>query len=85
MFVKVASLLRCLVVFAVFALSGCGNVALNRAEEDGKDLKKTPTARDLPITYGGFISGGDERQKIEGVCTANYGRNVLNCDIYNGR
>ena len=36
------------------------------------------------ITFGGFLKGEDERQKIEGTCRpADFG-NALTCDVYNG-
>lgn len=40
--------------------------------------------RDLRITYGGFLDGGDENQKIGGTCSTDDTRSVLICDIYNG-
>jgi len=45
---------------------------------------KAPIEQDLRITFGGFLQGGDERQKIDGVCNADDTRSVFNCDIYNG-
>jgi hypothetical protein len=44
----------------------------------------SPHAQDLKITTGGFIQGGDEQQKIDGVCDTDDSRKVLHCDIYNG-
>ena len=43
-----------------------------------------PPEQDLRITYGGFLDGGDESQKIEGTCSTDDTRSVLTCDIYNG-
>jgi hypothetical protein len=43
-----------------------------------------PPEQNLRITYGGFLDGGDENQKIEGTCAADDTRSVLTCDIYNG-
>lgn len=40
--------------------------------------------RQITLTYGGFISGGDENQKVEGICTPSADRTALQCDIYNG-
>src|ERR1700692_2311943 len=40
--------------------------------------------RDLQITFGGFVKGGNEEEKIEGTCRSVETGNVLNCDIYNG-
>ena len=46
-------------------------------------LDQTPE-QDLRITFGGFLDGGDENQKIEGTCSIDDARSVLTCDIYNG-
>ena len=46
-------------------------------------LDQTPE-QDLRITFGGFLDGGDEKQKIEGTCSIDDTRSVLTCDIYNG-
>jgi hypothetical protein len=43
-----------------------------------------PREQDLRITFGGFLDGGDENQKIEGTCNTDDTRSVLTCDIYNG-
>jgi len=43
-----------------------------------------PNEQDLNITIGGFIQGGNEQQKMDGVCNTDDTRHVLNCDIYNG-
>lgn len=40
--------------------------------------------RSLPLTNGGFIQGGNEHQKVSGICTTDDDRTVLHCDIYNG-
>jgi hypothetical protein len=45
---------------------------------------KAPIEQDLRITVGGFLEGGDEQQKLDGVCGTDDTRNVFNCDIYNG-
>jgi len=44
----------------------------------------SPNERDLKITIGGFLQGGNQEQKIDGVCGTDDTRHVLNCDIYNG-
>jgi len=44
----------------------------------------SPIEQDIKITVGGFLQGGNEQQKIDGVCDTDDTRNVLNCDIYNG-
>jgi hypothetical protein len=43
-----------------------------------------PSEQDLRITFGGFLEGGNENQKIEGTCSTDDTRSVLTCDIYNG-
>jgi hypothetical protein len=43
-----------------------------------------PPEQNLRITFGGFLDGGDENQKIEGTCSIDDTRSALTCDIYNG-
>jgi hypothetical protein len=38
----------------------------------------------LPLTYGGFLKGGPENEKLDDVCSTDSTRNLLDCDIYNG-
>jgi hypothetical protein len=38
----------------------------------------------LRITFGGFIDGGDENERIEGVCRPDVSRTSLSCDMHNG-
>jgi hypothetical protein len=45
---------------------------------------KAPVEQELKITYGGFLQGGNEQQKIGGACSLDGTHSVLNCDIYNG-
>jgi hypothetical protein len=40
--------------------------------------------QDLAITFGGFIQNGPEDQLLDGQCSANLSRDVLQCDIHNG-
>jgi hypothetical protein len=63
-------------VVAVF-LSGCSRTAPAQPE-------KAPAEQYLNLTLGGFIKGGNEKQTVDGVCSTDNTRNVLNCDIYNG-
>jgi hypothetical protein len=49
-----------------------------------KPVPRPDAEQDLVLTFGGFLQGGDERQKLEGVCGTDQTRNVLSCDIYNG-
>jgi len=67
-----------LLVFLAFTsfLSGCSDVF--------HTLSNPPAERDLKITLGGFLKGGNEQQTIDGVCGTEPARNVVNCDIYNG-
>jgi hypothetical protein len=38
----------------------------------------------LPLTLGGFVLGGAENERVQGVCYLGTGREVLECDMYNG-
>jgi hypothetical protein len=40
--------------------------------------------QDLRITFGGFIQGGPQDQKLEGICGPDWTRSEFDCDIYNG-
>ena len=63
------------VIAAGFAV-GCSGVATLPP--------KAPIEQELKITFGGFLQGGNEQQKIDGVCSTDGTRSVLKCDIYNG-
>lgn len=45
---------------------------------------KSESEVDLRITFGGFRDGHPDEGKLEGVCTPDPSRTILNCDIYNG-
>ena len=38
----------------------------------------------LPVTYGGWLSGGPENQKLDGQCGVKDYRTALQCDVHNG-
>jgi hypothetical protein len=38
----------------------------------------------LPITLGGFLQNGSEKEQVRGVCEPDETRNLLSCDLYNG-
>jgi hypothetical protein len=40
--------------------------------------------QELPLTFGGFLKGGPEDERLDGVCGPDLSRNVVECDIYNG-
>src|SRR5712664_1117059 len=40
--------------------------------------------QELPLTFGGFLKGGPEDERLDGVCGPDPSRNVVECDIYNG-
>ncbi len=65
------------VVFLAFCAFSC-------TPSSQKPTPQPDAEQDLVLTFGGFMQGGDERQKLEGVCGTDETRNVLNCDIYNG-
>jgi hypothetical protein len=39
---------------------------------------------DLRITFGGFREGHPDEGKLDGVCTLDVTRTVMDCDIHNG-
>jgi hypothetical protein len=57
-------------------LCGCSNPAPN--------AKKSPSEQNIPITFGGFIQGGNEKETVDGICRPDIGRSILTCDIHNG-
>jgi hypothetical protein len=40
--------------------------------------------QELPLTFGGFLKGSPEDERLDGVCGPDPSRNVVECDIYNG-
>ena len=63
-------------VASVMLTSGCRDAV--------KPLLDQTREQNLRITFGGFLDGGDENQKIEGTCSIDDTRSALTCDIYNG-
>jgi hypothetical protein len=45
---------------------------------------KPEPEQDLTITFGGFIQNGPQDQLLDGQCSRNVTRDVLQCDIHNG-
>lgn len=64
-----------LIFGASIVLTGCREAAQQPLQ---------PPEQDLRIAFGGFLDGGNESQKLEGTCSLDGTRSVLNCDIYNG-
>lgn len=64
----------------IFAAS----IMLTSCREAVQPQLDQPPEQDLRITFGGFLDGGDENQKIEGKCSTDEARSDLTCDIYNG-
>jgi hypothetical protein len=65
----------------------CLTIALMLASGCSKqtpEAPQPPAEQVLPITLGGFLQGGDERQTLDGVCRTDATRSLLTCDIYNG-
>ena len=52
--------------------------------EAAKQPLDEPPEQDLRITFGGFLDGGDEKQKVEGTCSPDSTQTALSCEIYNG-
>lgn len=38
----------------------------------------------IPITYGGFVQNGPPDELLDGQCSPNVTRDILECDIHNG-
>jgi hypothetical protein len=68
------------VALMVSAIIGC--------QAPTKTTESPPEPRNqeqvLSLTAGGFIENHPERGAVQGLCTADPTRTVLNCDIYNG-
>jgi hypothetical protein len=62
-----------LLLLLVSWFPGCSEVAHNTRQD-----------RVLQVTYGGFLKGGSEAERIEGVCNPDVTRTLLECDLYNG-
>jgi len=45
---------------------------------------KPKSEQDLEITLGGFLHNGPMDERLEGQCTPNLTRDLLECDIHNG-
>jgi hypothetical protein len=54
---------------------------ISRTKTEASKVQEEQTLR---LTYGGFIQGGPENQRLDGVCGADSNRNAIECDIYNG-
>jgi len=50
-----------------------------------RDVKPTEKPeQELQITFGGFIQNGPQDQLLDGTCTSDVMRILLECDIHNG-
>src|ERR1700693_114408 len=67
-----------LVALLLLALSACSCDQLQepKAKQEGDP--------DLRITLGGFREGHPDEGSLDGVCTPDVARTVMDCDIYNG-
>jgi hypothetical protein len=75
--VKASAVLPCAGLI-VLVIIGC---AKQTASTQGDRPKPE---QDLPLTFGGFLQGGPQEERLTGVCTPDLAREVLNCDVYNG-
>lgn len=69
---------------AFCAAAQSANIPARVAKNHAAPVARALTEQDLPITIAGFLQGGNEQEKIDGVCGTDETRNVLNCDIHNG-
>lgn len=58
--------------------------AFSCAPSAQKSGSQTDAEQDLRITLGGFQEGHPDEGTVEGVCTPDLTRTMLDCDIYNG-
>jgi hypothetical protein len=65
-------------------LTLCLLTSLSACTQTSPKTKEEPREQDLRLTYGGFIYGGPQDQKLDGICGPDWTRNALECDIYNG-
>ena len=64
------------VIFFVLSASSCDQLQDPKVkQEDDPDLR---------ITLGGFREGHPDEGTLDGVCTPDTTRTVMDCDIYNG-
>lgn len=62
-------------------------LGLSLACNDSRSSAAIPKSRreeDLTITFGGFLQNGPEDQRLDGRCTPNPARDILQCDVHNG-
>jgi len=72
------TLLRLFILAAAMAFGGC-------EPQPTQPLATKPQSdQELTLTFGGFVVGGPEDERVQGVCSLTEGRTVLECDIYNG-
>jgi len=70
-------------------VSACTAICLGLCIPSCERPKQTPQPKreddqDLRITFGGFREGHPDEGKLEGVCSPDRTRSILDCDIYNG-
>lgn len=67
-----------LLLVCMLAEVGCGN---QNTPASHREIKREQV---LPLTLGGFLKDGPEEEKVEGICTSDDTRALVNCDIHNG-
>jgi hypothetical protein len=58
--------------------------ALSCSPDTVKPSPQAPKDEDLGLTLGGFREGRPDEGELNGICTGDSTRTVLNCDVYNG-
>lgn len=72
---------RPVVALGILPLSLCLACNVSRSPESNP---KFMPEQELTVTFGGFLQNGPEDQRLEGECSPNATRDLLQCDIHNG-
>jgi hypothetical protein len=73
--------------YSFVVMAGMFLLTLACDETPGSVSNSTPKAQpeqDLTITFGGFLQNGPQDELLDGQCSRNATRDVLQCDIHNG-
>lgn len=65
----------CALLVCALVLSGCTSA---------KSPPEAPKEHELQVTLGGFLVGGPEDEKVDGICSVASNRTSLSCEVYNG-
>lgn len=69
---------------ALFAAAILGLSLFSCDQPNRAPQTKQEADSDLRITLGGFREGHPDGGKLEGVCTPDVTRTIMECDVYNG-